>query len=386
LFTIENQASWRAPKKFLWEEHRDRSGKPVYLEEDASSNDERSRFKTSFRRNDEDDIKKVAANDKDDVKEAVAAAGQKVELRSGKSVYLKENISSNDERARFETRFYRRNDGDDVTKAAADARLRNRSDRIVYVKEDATDSDEKVRFEASWRRRNDEDVKKAAADARRKAEERRSYEGDVKNPAVDARRKAERRDRSGKFVYLEGEATDSDEKVRFEASWRRRNDEDVKKAAADARRKAEDRRTYEEPQHSHQRGRRYKLNDQTSEAMHHILHTRGVVDPRPSTTRTSSSREIRPKIHDRSPRRDLTETMRRSSARPNEHRGRKNVPTIVEWAYDHMQKPAFKHSVSPPADIHIPLTHAAPQRAYREASPPHKHHRTDSSPTSTFRS
>lgn len=198
------------------------------------------------------------------------------------------------------------------------------------------------------------------------------------------------RDRSGKFVYVEDDTSSNDEKARFESSWHRRNNEDdVKKAAADARRKAEDRRSYEEPQHDRQHERQHdrqrKLSDQTSEAMHHILHTKGVVDPRPTTIRTSSSREIRPEIHDRSSRRDRTETARRSSARPKEHRDRKGVPEIVEWGEDDRKVPSFKHSSSSPADIHLPPTRVTPQRAYTEAPPSREHRRTESSPTPAFR-
>ncbi|KAF2797988.1 DnaJ-domain-containing protein [Melanomma pulvis-pyrius CBS 109.77] len=208
------------------------------------------------------------------------------------------------------------------------------------------------------------------------------------------RDREERRDRSGKFVHMEDEVSSNDEKARYEAEYRRRSndarklkdEEDARKAAAEARRKADlDRPFYEEPRYDRQR----KQSEQESEAMRHILRTKTaeVSDPRPAANRTSSSRDVRPEMYDRSSRRDR-ESVRRSSARPKEprptsrDRDRKGMPEIVDWGDDDRSPPSFKHSSSSPADLHVPRV--TPQRSYTESSS-RDHRRTETSPSPAFR-
>jgi curved DNA-binding protein CbpA len=203
----------------------------------------------------------------------------------------------------------------------------------------------------------------------------------------------ERKDRSGKFTHVEDDFSSNDEKARYETEYRRRSD-DVRKMkeaeearmAAEARQKAEDRRSYEDPRYDRQR----KLSDQESEAMRHMQrHKTEVPDLRPSPSRTTSTRDVRPEAYDRARREIRPEPVRRSSARPKDARtmssSSRKGPEIVDWGVEDRSErkmPSFKHSSSSPADLHVPVR-AAPQRSYTEA-PPRDHRRRDVSPTPGF--
>ncbi|KAF2194968.1 DnaJ-domain-containing protein [Zopfia rhizophila CBS 207.26] len=223
-----------------------------------------------------------------------------------------------------------------------------------------------------------------------------------------SRDKDERREHGKRFVYVSDESS-SDEKTRakarYEAEYRRRTEEahrqadedEARKQAAEARRKAEDRRSSEEPRRhrsddrdSYDRQR--KLSDLQNDAINYIGRAKAEADPRPSPSRTGSSREVRPDYFDSRTRRDRLEAPRRSSARPKEssrpessgrdsHRDRKTIPEIVEWEPEDRKIPPFKHSVSSPPELHVP--HGPPQRSYTESSRDHR--RKETSPTPVFR-
>ncbi|KAF2875517.1 hypothetical protein BDV95DRAFT_591005 [Massariosphaeria phaeospora] len=202
----------------------------------------------------------------------------------------------------------------------------------------------------------------------------------------------ERRERSSKFVHMDDESS-SDEKVHYEADWKKRTEqEEARRLLADARRKAEDRRSYEETRHDRQR----KLSDQESEAFRYIHRSKGVEsETRPSASRTTSSRDVRPEHYEsRSSRRERPESVRRSSARPRDRpsppsSGRerdreRGFPEIVEWGEDRTPPPpSFKQSSSSPADIHVPRT--TPQRSFT-TEVPRDPRRTDTSPPAFRRS
>jgi curved DNA-binding protein CbpA len=196
-----------------------------------------------------------------------------------------------------------------------------------------------------------------------------------------SRDKEDRRERDRRFVSVE---SDSDEKARYEAEYRRRSDEArrrddeeaARKAAADARRKAEERRSYDDKY-----DRQRKLSEMENDAVRYIHRSR-VEAERPSPSRTTSSRDVRPDYYESRSRRDP----RRSSARPKDSptasgrdRDRKGIE-IVDWDSD-AKVPSFKHSSSSPADLHVPR--ATPQRSYTESSRDHRH--TETSPTPKFR-
>lgn len=202
----------------------------------------------------------------------------------------------------------------------------------------------------------------------------------TRSDRVKTRDREERRDRAGKFVYIDDDSSSNDDKARYEAEYRRRSEEerrkrdeeDARKAAAEARRKAEDRRSYEEVKEPRRHrsnderefDRSRKLSEMENDAVRYIHRSKVEVDPRPSPSRTSSSRDVRPDGYDsRSSRRERPElTPRRSSAaRPKDRvessgrdslRDRKGIPEIVEWEDD--RRPSMKQSTSSPADIQIP--------------------------------
>ncbi|ORY14860.1 hypothetical protein BCR34DRAFT_478722 [Clohesyomyces aquaticus] len=222
------------------------------------------------------------------------------------------------------------------------------------------------------------------------------------------RDREERRERSSKFPWAEDDTSSSaDEKARYEADYRRRAEEELaKKEAAEARRRADDRRSYEEPRRhraedreSYEYDRQRKMEERKNEALHYMSRAKGVESDRPSPVRIVSSRDVRAEQHQDSRRRGERPDLapRRSSARPKESsshptasvrdsgRDRKGIPEIVEWdnADRDRKMPAFKHSSSSPAEIHVP-PRTIPQRSYTEA-PIREHRRTDTSPTPAFR-
>ncbi|PSN67990.1 DnaJ-domain-containing protein [Corynespora cassiicola Philippines] len=197
------------------------------------------------------------------------------------------------------------------------------------------------------------------------------------------RDREERRERGAKFVAPE-EGYSSDEKARYEAEYKRRSeearrredDEAIRQQAAAARAQAEtQRKNYE---------RQRKETEQMDDALRYIRSSNRDAETRPSTSRTTSSRDVRPEYYEKasSSRRDRPEPVRRSSARPKDRqsssvrgeRDRKVIPEIVEWE----SPPPFKHSNSSPADLHAART--APQRSYTDA-----HRRTETSPSPMFR-
>jgi curved DNA-binding protein CbpA len=198
-----------------------------------------------------------------------------------------------------------------------------------------SDSDEKRAYERDWKRRSDDatrakeedELRRKAAEARKKAEEgRRSYD--------------DKYDRQG-----------------------RRSDDDK----------------YDRPD------RERKISENVNEAVRHIYRSR-VEAERPSPSRTSSSRDV-PQYYESRSRRDRPEAPRRSSARPKDsptsgrERDRKGYE-IVDWdSGDAKLPPSFSKSSSSPAEIHVPR--ATPQRSYTESS--REHRRDDTSPTPKFR-
>lgn len=209
----------------------------------------------------------------------------------------------------------------------------------------------------------------------------------TRSERTKTRDREERRERSGKFVYVEDDSSSTDEKARYESDYRRRSDDDrrrhdedeIRRKAAEDRRKAEDRRSYEEAKEPrrHRSGdtefdRQRKLNEMQSDAVRYI-HRSKVEAERPSATRTSSSRDVRPDPYESRSSRSRPEAVRRSSARPKDrpsssgrdsHRDRKGVPEIVDWEEESRVPPTFKHSSSSPAEIHIPRV--TPQRSQTE--------------------
>jgi curved DNA-binding protein CbpA len=233
---------------------------------------------------------------------------------------------------------------------------------------------------------------------------------------VKTRDREERRERSGKFVYVEGDSSGSDEKARWEGEYKRRTEEahrareaeDARKDAAAARKRAEDRRSYEEAKEPRRHrsneaelDRQRKVLEQVDGAARYIYASKvEAADPRPSASRSASSRDAHA-YDSRSSRRP--EPTRRSSARPKDRptssgrdrereRDRKVYPDIVEWDDDRRDRdrerervpPPFKHSSSSPADIHIPATRAVPQRSQTEVFPEPRL-RVDTSPAGMFR-
>ncbi|KAF2275098.1 DnaJ-domain-containing protein [Westerdykella ornata] len=89
---------------------------------------------------------------------------------------------------------------------------RERSGKFVYVEDDSSSTDEKARYESDYRRRSDDDrrrhdedeIRRKAAEDRRKAEERRSYE-EAKEPRRHRSGEAEL-DRQRKLSELEQDA------------------------------------------------------------------------------------------------------------------------------------------------------------------------------------
>lgn len=217
-----------------------------------------------------------------------------------------------------------------------------------------------------------------------------------------SRDKDDRREREKRFVSVESDSSDDDVKARYEADYRRRNEDarkraeedEARRAAADARRKAEEHRRHNsydvkyddkyDRNHDHQR----KMSAQATDAVRY-MHRSKVEAERPSPNRTNSSRDVRPDYYDSRSRRDRPEAVRRSSARPTgkdrpssssgRDRDRKGME-IVDWE-EEKRMPAFKHSSSSPADLHVPRT--TPQRSYTESSRDHR--RPDTSPTPVFR-
>ena len=220
--------------------------------------------------------------------------------------------------------------------------------------------------------------------------------------------KESRRDR--KFVSVDSDYS-SDEKTRYEAGWRDRTEkaakekghDEARRAAADARRKAEERRSYEDSKYErydrhdrHDRheedskydrpdrhDRQHKLKEMENFASHYIRTSKAEPE-RPSPSRTTSSRDVRPEYYsERSSRRDP----RRSSARPKDRvtsssgRDRK-VIEIMDWE-DDRKMPSFKQSSSSPAEIHIP-SRTVPTRSYTEASRESRH-AAEVSPPPSFR-
>ncbi|KAF2249557.1 DnaJ-domain-containing protein [Trematosphaeria pertusa] len=197
-----------------------------------------------------------------------------------------------------------------------------------------------------------------------------------KEPPVRAARKKsrdkeERKDRGRRFVS-----------ARYEAAYRRRDEEEeARRQAAEARRKAdESRRSYEDARYDRER----KTSELTSNAVHYIHRSKADADARPSPSRTTSSRDVRPEYFESRSRRERPEAVRRSSARPKEsgrERDRKGIE-IVDWDDDRVPKiPSFKHASSSPAELHVPR--ATPQRSYTESSRDHR--RTETSPTPLLR-
>ncbi|KAF2449850.1 DnaJ-domain-containing protein [Karstenula rhodostoma CBS 690.94] len=203
------------------------------------------------------------------------------------------------------------------------------------------------------------------------------------------------RDRDRRHVATERERESdhsADEKARYEAEYKRRSDDarrraeedEARKTAADLRRKTDERRSYEEKY-----DRKQKLSAQENDAVRYIrMSSKGDAE-RPSPNRTNSSRDVRDyyDTRDSRSRRDRPETVRRSSARPRDRdrhsptgRDRKG-PEIVEWEPEERKVPAFKHSSSSPAEIHLPRT--TPHRSYTESSRDHR--RSETSPTPLFR-
>ncbi|KAL5417838.1 hypothetical protein PMIN06_010590 [Paraphaeosphaeria minitans] len=206
------------------------------------------------------------------------------------------------------------------------------------------------------------------------------------------------RDRDRRHVATERERESdhsADEKARYEAEYKRRSDDarrraeedEARKAAADLRRKAEDRRSYEDKY-----DRKQKLSAQENDAVRYIRMSAKGDAERPSPSRTTSSRDIRDvrdardyyDTRDSRSRRDRPEVVRRSSARPRDRhspgRDRKG-PEIVDWEPEERKPPAFKHSSSSPAEMHVPRT--TPLRSYTESSRDHR--RSETSPTPMFR-
>ncbi|KAF1958261.1 DnaJ-domain-containing protein [Byssothecium circinans] len=200
-----------------------------------------------------------------------------------------------------------------------------------------------------------------------------------------SRDKEERRDR--RYVSAESESS-ADEKARYEAEYRRRSEdarkerdaEDIRRAAADARRKAEERRSYDDKYDRADRSR--KLSEMENDAVRYI-HRSKIEAERPSPSRTTSSRDVRPEYYSesrsrRDPRRSSARPEKRSSASSGRDRDRKDIQ-IVDWDSDDRRIPSFKQSTSSPADIHVP-SRGAPQRSYTESS-----HRREVSPPPAFR-
>lgn len=201
------------------------------------------------------------------------------------------------------------------------------------------------------------------------------------------------RDRDRRHVATERERESdhsADEKARYEAEYKRRSDDarkraeedEARKAAADLRRKTEDRRSYEDKY-----DRKQKLSAQENDAVRYIRKSAMGDLERPSPSRTSSSRDARDYYDSRDSRsrRERPEPVRRSSARPRDRhsptgRDRKG-PEIVDWEPEDRKIPAFKHSSSSPAEIHVPR--ATPHRSYTESSRDHR--RSETSPTPMFR-
>ncbi|CAI6333208.1 unnamed protein product [Periconia digitata] len=203
------------------------------------------------------------------------------------------------------------------------------------------------------------------------------------------RDREERRDRDRRFVSVDSDSS-VDEKAHYEAEYRRRTEEarrardaeDIRRAAADARRKAEDRRSYEESRYDrydrHEKhDRSHKHKEWEGKAFDYIERSKVELD-RPSPSRTTSSRDVRPEQYPERSRRDV----RRSAARPRDRvtstsgrdRDRKGIE-IVDWE-EERRMPSFKQSSSSPAEIHIP-SRVAPQRAYTETA---REHRRETSP------
>ncbi|KAF2001713.1 DnaJ-domain-containing protein [Amniculicola lignicola CBS 123094] len=239
------------------------------------------------------------------------------------------------------------------TKKARDREVRNErssSGKFPHPSDESS-SDEKAREKARWEadyKRRDENVR---AESRRQAEIE-----EVRRAAAELRKK-----------------TEGD----------RRSYEEVR------HRRSDDRELYD---------RQRKLSEQELEAKNYIGRAREA-ETRPSPIRQgSSSRDVRAEtsyFDSRSSRRDRERDIRvtpvdprRSSAprkeRPSSSgrdRDRKGVPEIVEWESEIRSPPSFKHSSSSPADLHIPR--ATPQRAQTESSRDHR--RSDPSPTPAFR-
>jgi hypothetical protein len=215
--------------------------------------------------------------------------------------------------------------------------------------------------------------------------------------AKKSRDKEERRDRSGKYTYLDDEFSSADEKARFEATVRRREEElrkaeeaeEIRRSAADARRRAEDRRSAEDVRKH--RGddrddrdhRERKYHDWEAGVKNYIRTKES--EARPSPVRTSS--------RDYHSSRRGSEAPRRSSARPKESsrpmssgrdRERTKVPAyteIVDWENDRV--PPLKPSLSSPPEV--PIVRLAPQRSYTESSGDHGRRRETSPIPGMFR-
>ncbi|OAG12100.1 DnaJ-domain-containing protein [Paraphaeosphaeria sporulosa] len=168
----------------------------------------------------------------------------------------------------------------------------------------------------------------------------------------------------------------ADEKARYEAE--RAEEDEARKAAADLRRKAEDRRSYEDKY-----DRKQKLSAQENDAVRYIRMSAKGDAERPSPN-VRDSRDYYDSRDSRS-RRDRPEAVRRSSARPRDRHsppGRdRKAPEIVDWEPEERKIPAFKHSSSSPAEIHVPRV--TPHRSYTESSRDHR--RSETSPTPMFR-
>jgi curved DNA-binding protein CbpA len=198
-----------------------------------------------------------------------------------------------------------------------------------------------------------------------------------------SRDKEGRQDRDRKYASAESEGSADDGKARYEAEYRRRSEdarkervaEEIRRDAADARRKAEERRSYDE-----KLDRQRKMSELESDAVRYI-HRSKVEMERPSPSRTNSTRDVRPGEYTESrSRRDRPDAVRRSSARPKDRiamsssgrdRERSNIQ-IVDWEAESVRPaPTFKHSSSPPAEIHL-ASRAPPQRSFTESSRDHR--------------
>ncbi|KAF2824931.1 DnaJ-domain-containing protein [Ophiobolus disseminans] len=221
-----------------------------------------------------------------------------------------------------------------------------------------------------------------------------------------ARDKEDRRER--KFVSVDSESSEPDEKTRHEAGYKRRSQEDEaqrQRQAADARRKADDRRSYEDTRKTDDRrsyeDSRYgasptarKLSTQEEEAIRYLHKSRAQVEEaiRPTPARAASRDyygESRPSRKESS----RPETVRRSSARPKDRvsssSGRdKGYPEIVSWGEDEgssRRPPTLKAHNSSPANIEVPSSRSMPQRSYTTAEPSTRDHRSSTSPPGLLR-